>query len=117
MEAILANYTQEKLVMKLKFLLFLVCLLVLGGAHAQLEGLDKMMQSNLELKEDYGSLCTSLNGADFGSLPKPEIPLQKRIDIAEDNATIFIPSGHYDLSEPLHVERNITAIGDGYCSG
>jgi hypothetical protein len=99
--------------MQLKLLVLAASLLVLCGAHAQLEGPDKMMQSNFELKEDCGSLCTSLNGVDFSSLSKPEVSLQKCIDLAEDNATIFIPSGHYDLSEPLRIERNITAIGDG----
>ena len=95
----------------MKMLVLVASLLMLCGAHAQLDGFDKTLQSDLELKENYGSFCTSLNGTEFSSLPRPEVFLQRRIDGANDRALIRIPPGLYVLSEPLHINKNVTIIG------
>ena len=99
--------------MQLKLLVLLASFIVVCGAQAQLEGLDKIMQSNSELREDYGTLCTSLNGIEFSSLPKPDVSLQELIDSAEDGDTRPIPSGYYTNTTTYHITKNLTLIGVG----
>jgi len=86
---------------------------VLIGGQAQ--DLDKMMQSDIGLKENYGSPCTSLDGTEFSSLPRPDVHLQKLIDEADDSLSVSIPSGYYSLlpGETLHITKNLTLVGDG----
>jgi predicted outer membrane repeat protein len=72
-----------------------------------------MMQIDQGLKEKYGSICTSLNDIEFGSILKPEVSLQNLIDDAKDKGTIHIPAGYYYLDKSLQITKNLTAIGDG----
>jgi hypothetical protein len=99
--------------MQLKLVLLVAILLIVSMAHAQLDGFDKEMQNNLELKENYGSICTSLNGVEFSSMPKPEVSLQEIIDGTDDSGIVHIPSGYYYLDKPLQITENLTAIGEG----
>lgn len=99
--------------MLMKLLLLVSSLLVIGGVQAQ--DLDKMMQSDVGLKENYGSLCTRLNDTEFSSLPRPDVHLQKLIDEADDSLSVSIPSGYYSLlpGETLHIAKNLTLVGNG----
>ena len=98
--------------MDLKLFALATCLLI-GGACAQ---------DNL----DYNSLYTGLNDSEVGSdpnfgsnlkitelvsLPRLDVSLQKLIDDASDDSSITVPSGSYVLSEPLHINKNITLTG------
>ena len=71
--------------------------------------------------QDYDGLYTSLteigsslNSTELVSLPILDVSLQKVIDGAPDNSSIPIPSGNYVLSEPLHVNKNMTLTGSPF---
>jgi len=53
----------------------------------------------------------SLNSTDLTTLSRLDVSLQKIIEDAPDNSSIPIPSGSYILSEPLHINKNITLTG------
>ncbi len=58
----------------------------------------------------------TLKGIDLASPPSVSTPgkvLQDLIDSAEDGSTKHIPSGHYEVDQALHVDKNLTLIGDG----
>jgi hypothetical protein len=91
------------MIMQLKLMMLLVSsLLVVSMAHAQFDEVDKVLiQRNLELKENYSSICTSLNGVEFSSMPKPNISAQAILDGTGDCGIVHIPSGYYYLDKPL----------------
>ena len=66
-----------------------LCLFLLGvvSAFAQTDDIEEMIMSDPVLKEKYGHMCTSINGVEFSSLPKPDISFQKLIDRASDDDT------------------------------
>jgi hypothetical protein len=59
----------------------------------------------------------TLKGVDLAGHPSVSAPrktgLQDLIDTAEDGSTKHILSGYYDLDQPLHIDKNLTLIGDG----
>ncbi|MGE5373395.1 MAG: right-handed parallel beta-helix repeat-containing protein [Phycisphaerales bacterium] len=50
----------------------------------------------------------------IGSACAQDVSLQKLIDDANDSSSIPIPSGGYVLSEPLHINKNITLVGSPF---
>ena len=109
-----ADHHKEGKTVNISLIAVATCLVILlSTAQGESSEIGLRLAGDSMLLDAYGGVCTSINGVDFNSLSKPEVSFQKRIDVAEDNATIFIPPGHYDLSEPLHIHRNITAIGSG----
>lgn len=82
--------------MNLKLFSLAVCLLI-GSACAQDYGLN-----------DLGS---NLNSTE---LPRLDVPLQKLIDDASEGSSIRIPLGRYNLSEPLHINKNMTLVGSPF---
>ena len=87
--------------MNLKLFALAACFLI-GSACAQTD-------------QDYYGLCTglteigsSMDSTDRVSLPRLDVSLQQLIDDASDGSSILIPSGGYDLSEPLHEPLHIS---------
>lgn len=49
-------------------------------------------------------------------LPRLEVSLQKLVDDASDGSSITIDLGNYVLSEPLHINKNITLVGSPFAA-
>ena len=83
-----------------------VCLVLCSIAQAELESLESVISTNQKFNEMYGNVCTSINGVDLNTLPTPDTPLQERIDLAEDNSTIYLDEGRHKISKPIDVTGN-----------
>jgi predicted outer membrane repeat protein len=105
----------KPLCLNTKWVPLAACLLMLCvvPAYAQAEDLEQMIMNDPVLKEKYGYMCTSINGIEFSSLPKPEISIQQLIDSTEDGDTRYIPSGHYINNTTYHIDKNLTLVGEG----
>jgi predicted outer membrane repeat protein len=103
---------QRKDIMKI---LMVACLLIISElpAHAQAMDIEHAILDDPVLKEKYGCPCTSINGTEFSSLPRPDVSLRRLIDNAEDGDIVEIPYGYYELNSTLSVTRNVTIVGEG----
>lgn len=100
--------------MKLISVLMAASLIVLCElpAYAQDVGLKQAVSNDPTLEDTYGRPCTSVNGIEFSSLPRPDLSLQESIDHAEDGGTVELPPGYLSLNTPLNVDKNVTIVGD-----
>lgn len=102
--------------MKLGLILLVALLIVSGTAYAELaeiENLEQIVQNDPKLKDIYGNVCIGIHGVKFSSLPRPEVSLQKLVDDAEDNDTLLINPSYNLLNSTLHIDKNLTVIGEG----
>jgi predicted outer membrane repeat protein len=112
----------------LNFAILALCLTALCGSqgtlsdHRQggfLEHELEYTKEDMDVHLDYacekanGVALRSINLVSPPSVPIPGKALQDLIDSAEDGSIRHVPSGYYGLDQTLHIDKNLTLIGEG----
>jgi hypothetical protein len=79
------------------------------------EYLKQILQDKSKIvPETYvGSALSSSIGIEYGKKKTQDKTLRSLIKDAKDGSTVHIPSGYYVLDKTLHIDKNLTLIGDG----
>jgi hypothetical protein len=88
-------------------------LALLSLADAEMSHLEESVVASEDpmIMEAYESIDTI--GVGFNLLPTSERSLQDIIDSAKPGTVTKIPSGHYKLKKTLHIDKNLTLVGEG----
>jgi hypothetical protein len=79
------------------------------------EYLERILKDKSEIvpKNYVGFALSSSIGTEYGTERIQDKTLRDLIKKAKDGSTVHIPSGYYILDKTLHIDKNLTLIGDG----